>query len=476
MGKASKCFTLFVVVLSLFFPWAHVKAEDNNVMQLTLQDAVRIGLENSVALKQVQNQVDLSDLALDRAKYQSKKLKEADEELDTGKEQLNAIESAINQGVLPPGITLPDGTVVTEPTPVSELPLDDETKEKIISSIKAEIESGKAAIESGESAIDAALQEAGAEFSDKLDFQSLKSLDIDSTRDMMTTMAEVSKEVTAASYGIYKNQIALLIQKDYYDVLKAQRMLDVKRKALDRAQKQYELAKAGYEEGMKAKDDMLLAELYYQKTRIEYEQAVGELNNSMTALKADMNVSQDTPVQLTDVLVENVEGQDLAEGLKSGLTKRLEIKKTFGQVIVYNLNFDVAAKTYPPNTFQYKEAALLKQKAQLEYDNTRTAVESSIRQSYENMVRAGEMLKQSAEMVAKAAEVVEIANYKYNEGYGQDNSLLKQLNLEDSAGTIVEVLAAEENLAGVEEKVVEITYGYNLARMKYLNDICRFTY
>jgi hypothetical protein len=38
------------------------------------------------------------------------------------------------------------------------------------------------------------------------------------------------------------------------------------------------------------------------------------------------------------------------------------------------------------------------------------------------------------------------------------------------------VLAAEENLAAIEEKVVQIIYGYNLAKMKYFNDIGYFIY
>jgi len=276
--------------------------------------------------------------------------------------------------------------------------------------------------------------------------------------------------------NIYKNQIALLIQKSYYDVLKARKMLEVKQKAVERAEKQYDLAADSYKIGMKAKDDMLLAELYYKKTQIEYQQAVADLNNAMTEFKKNINVPQDPEIELTDVLAEEVEDQDLEQGLQSGLTNRLEIKKTFGQLVVNDLSFDSTKKTYPENTFQYKEAALLKEKARLEYENTKVTVESSIRQSYETMKRAGEMLKLTQQMADEAQEVVDIANYKYTEGFGEDNSLLKQMNLESASGTIVEVLAAQENLADVEEKVVEIMYGYNLARMKYFNDIGKFVY
>ncbi|WP_422447068.1 TolC family protein [Thermoanaerobacterium sp. DL9XJH110] len=452
------------------------QAEKEGVLELSIEDAVRLGINNSIALKQVQNQIDISDLNLDRARYQSKKLKDADKRISEGREELSQAQSVLNMGYAPVDVTLPDGTVIKKGTNINSLPLPEDMKKQIIEGIQSQIDSARKELEQGISKIDSALEEAGAEFSEKLNFESLKSLDINSTRDIMTTMAEVSDEVTRASYDIYKNQVALLIQKSYYDVLKAKKMLEVKDKAVKRAQEQFNLTKESYEKGMKAKDDMLLAELYYKKTQIEYRQAQENLNNAFTELKKNLNVPQDTVIELKDALAEEPQQEDLEQGLLSGMKNRLEIKQAFGQVIVYNLNFEATKKTYPENTFQYREAKLLKEKAELNLEKARLDVESSIRQSYETMQSAADMLKTARSMVEEAKEVVDIARFKYNEGYGIENSLLKKLDLESASGTIVEVLAAEENLADVEEKVVEITYGYNLARMKYYNDIGKFRY
>jgi len=479
--KKLRFLVLILTAVFLVFVQSPVFAEEeekeaNEPLKISIQDAVRLGLENSVDLKQVQNQIDLSDLTLERARYQSKKLKNADKELDEGSSTLQAAKNALNQGIAPVDITLPSGTVIPKGTNINTLPLDEDTKKTIKNAIQQELENGLSSLTAGKSLLDAALKEAGSEFSDQLDIQSLTSLDIDSTQDLMTTMAQVSNEVTAASYDIYKNQIALLIQKSYYDALKAQKMLEVKQKAIDRAKKQYEITVASYKNGMKAKDDMLLAELYYKQTLIEYQQALADLNNAMTELKKNMNVSQDTELILTDVLADKVEEQNLEEGIKNGLVNRLEMKKAFGQVVVYDLTFDSVKGIYPENTFQYREAALKKEKAWLEYEKTKSEVESSIRQSYETMQRTGEMLKLTQQMVDKAKQVLEIAQYKYNEGFGEDNSLLKSLNLDSLGGTILEVRAAQENLANVEEKVVEVMHGYNLARMNYFNNIGKFVY
>lgn len=445
-------------------------------LKITIQEAVQIGLKNSVDLKLVQNQMDISDLTVERADDQSKDLRRADKGISQGKAELAAAMAAINQGILPEKITLPNGMVIEKGTKISDLPLDETTKQSIIDNIKQEISKGRSTLEEKESLLESALREAGSQFADKLNIESLGSLDTESTQDLIKTMAKVSNEVTKASYDIYKNQIALLIQNSYYEVLKAQKMLEVKHKAIDRAKKQYDLAVESYNTGMKAKDDMLLAELYYKQTQIEYQQALADLNNAMTELKKNMNVSLDTKLVLTDVLADEVEEQNLEEGIKSGLANRLEIKKAFGQVVVYDLTFDLVKKEYKKSSVEYREAELMKEKMRLEYDKTRTEVESSIRESFETMQRAGEMLKLTRQMVDKTKEVLDIAEYKYYEGFGEENSLLKELNLESAAGTILEVLAAEENLVSVEEKVVEVMYGYNLARMKYFNDIGKFVY
>ncbi|HHW01828.1 MAG TPA: TolC family protein [Thermoanaerobacterales bacterium] len=483
------------IILTFFLSFGFIaRAEESPVLKLTIEDAVKKGLENSIALKQVQNQMDLSDLALDRAKYQSKKLKDAEKQLSKGKSELQEAQSSVEnlEGLIEGNaasqdVTLPNGLVIKAGQTLDDVKkiynLDENTINTLktqfqaqIDMIKPQIKAGLDSLSYGESKLDSALMEAGTEFSDKLNFESLKSLDIKSTEDLMTTIAEISNEVTVASYNIYKNQIALLIQKSYYDVLKNKKMLEVKQRAVDRAKKQYDIAAESYATGMKAKDDMLLAELYYKKTQIEYQQALADLNNAVTEFKKNINVPQNTQIELTDVLAEEVKDEDLEQGLQSGLANRLEMKRAFGQLVVNSLSFDSIKKTYPEITFQYKEAALLKEKARLEYENTKVAVESSIRQSYETMKRTGEMLKLTQQMVDEAKEVVDIASYKYSEGFGEDNSLLKKLDLESASGTIVEVLAAQENLADVEEKVIEIMYGYNLARMNYYNSIGKFVY
>ncbi|MGN9165491.1 TolC family protein [Tissierellaceae bacterium HCP3S3_D8] len=464
--------SLFAV--SIIFSSSAQAFAAGETMKLTIEEAVLTGIENSIQLDQVEKQIQLSDVSNQRARYSAKKLRKGRDDIREGQRQLNEAEKLLDSGIAPGEVTLPDGSKLPAGTNLNNLPSDQ--KEAIEKGIRDSLEKSKSQLTSGDYKIVNALQEAGSTISSALDFASLDALEIDSTADVMETMTKIALEVTQASFDIYKNSIALLIQKNYYDVLQAKQLLEVKQKAMDRGKTQYEFAKASYEEGLKPKDDMLVASTYYRSTKIQYEQAKGDLENAIVELKKSINIGFDKDIELTDVLLEEPEKFDLEKGLVNGMKERLEIKKALGEVAVYALNFDETKRKYTPNTFQYKEAEILRDKSAVDFNQAKLEVENSIRQSYNTVNTVAAMLDGTKEMIKEAEGNLEIAILKYKEGFGVETSLLKNLNLEDSAGTIVEVLAAEEKLAEIEENVVKITYAYNLARMQYLNNTGNFLY
>ncbi len=452
VSKFKKTATSILLSIVIFAAsMLNASANSKDILRLNIEDAVITGIENSILLEQVITEIDLSEVSQKRASFTARKLDRGRNKLRDSIRELNIKEGEFER-------------------------IKDNLPEEVVTQMENQFKIARQQVNQGDFKITDALQEAGATISDQLNFASLDSLTLEGTKDLLTTMADVAFEVTQASYDIYKNNIAMLIQKSYYDVLHAEKMLEVKKKAMERGKTQYEFANASYEEGLKSKDDMLLAKIYYRGTQIEYEKAKGDYENAFLELKKNISVPLDTEIELTGVLAEDIETLDLEEGLLSGLKNRLEIKQSLGEVIVYDLNFTETQQKYTPNTFQYKEAKLLKEKSKLNFDQVKLEVENSIRQSYNTLNSLAYMLTSTKEMVEEAKETLAIAEVKYKEGFGIENTLLKKLDLESSSGTIVEVLAAEENLAQIEEKVVQITYGYNLARMKYFNDIGHFIY
>lgn len=459
MKAYKKSAVLLIVSLLLTAVPISARAEEKT-MQLTIEEAIQLGIQNSIQLKMVKNQIDISSVGKTRAR-------EINRDLDNGQNAIWDGNAALYRNT--------DLLRMLESLPPEQLEALGYTPQAI-QQMRNSLEQGKQKLDSGEKEFNQALQKVEDRIAQKLGMESSYDVGTYNTKKMLEKMSEVSYDVTQASYDIYKNQIALLIQKSYYDVLKAQKLVQVKEKALERGKKQYEFAKDGYDEGMKAKDDLLLAKLYYQGTQLEYIKSKGELNNALIEFKKNLHIPFDTEITLTDVLAEKIEIPVLDKGMDSGLRNRLEIKKASAERTLHNQNFSNIKNHYDEGDYQYREAELLKEKSSLALEQIKLEVENSIRQSYQNLLTIGEIFKASRDMLEEAQENLEIATYKYEEGFGVETSLLKKLDLEAAAGTMVEVLAAEENLAQIEEKIVDIIYTYNLAKMKYSNDIGERTY
>lgn len=446
----------------------------DKVLELTMEEAINIGLSNSLILDKVIKEIDLANVSKRRARFSTRKLEDGKKDIRDGRSQLKEVENLLEQGIIPKDITLETGDTIPAGTDISSLP--EEIQDRVEKGIKDTISESRHKLDQGDLKIINSLQEAGGNISNQLDFASLDSLSIDGTKDVLNTMAEVSLEVTQASFDMYKNNIALLIRNNYYDVIQAEELLKVRERAMKRGKTQYEFSKASYEEGMKSKDDVLIASIYYKGTKIEYEQAKGNLENALIELKKSINIPLDRDIKLKLVTIEKQEKMDLNADLIHGMKNRLEVKKALGEYIVYDLNFTETKRKYPSNTFQYQEAELLKENTEIGFEQTKLEVENSIRQSYNSLNTISFVLEHTEDMCKEAQENLEIAEYRYKEGFGIETSLLRNLNLEDSAGTIIEVLAAEEKLVEIEEKIVEINHLYNLAYMKHLNNTGKYIY
>ena len=264
----------------------------------------------------------------------------------------------------------------------------------------------------------------------------------------------------------------MLVCKNFYDALYAQKVLAVKEAAMERGKTQFDMIELSYNNGMKAKDDYLLSKMYYNSTVISKRLAEAQYNNAMYELKKNMNISIDSTIVLVDSLMTEVKAFALKDGLSSGLTKRIEVQQILGELEIYKLNEEIIGDMYKSNSKNYrlKEAELLLSGAEIELAETKRKVESDIYQSYELMEATAEIMVEAQDLVANAQEVVDIAKLKYEQGFGSENALLKDFNLESSSGTILELIAANEKLTDIEAQTANIRYNYTMAVIKYQND------
>jgi len=492
--------------------------ENKEVLNLSVESAVSYGLEHNKDIEILENKIQLAIIASQNANKNSQDLRDAKESLqdasneifdkrkllNSKQEQLNNAKDALNIGRAPAPINYID----TEGKPITisaGLSIKEELIKcgytsanaeniagKMIEGAEADLGSNQDTINQGNVALNEAektlelkkeefksvLENTSEALNTKINFGSIINLDAKDASELMVTMAGVNLNVTRYAKGIYRNQIAMLIQKNYYDVLYSQKVFELKKIAKERGEKQYNIIKLSYENGMKAKDDLLLSKMYYDSTIISCQLAEANYKNALSELKMNMNLDINTEITLQDSILKEVTKENLEEGLKSGLTNRIEIQQNLGQLAIYELNEHIlnSRAEYRSNSRAIKESKLLKEGAVIQLDKTKTLVKTQINQSYETMVATGEMLKSSEELVKNAEEVVSIANLKYEQGFGAENSLLKQMNLQESSGTIIELIAAQEKLSEVESQVAQIRYSYTMAKIKYFNDAGILTY
>ena len=354
-----------------------------------------------------------------------------------------------------------------------------EAVEEGLEESEVELEESTTAYEQAVSIIDlyeVALEDSSGDIMGLIDYKSTITLDGEDGEDLLIKLGRVQLDISKYAEEIYRNKIAMLIQKNYYDALYAEKILALKVKAMERGQVQYDMVKLSYENGMKAKDDYILSKMYHEGTILSYRLAEATYNNALYELKLNMGMPIIEELLLTDQLEINVDEIDIEAGLKSGLTNRIEIQKCLGQLMIYTLSEEIIDDSYSHSDFEYREAKCLLERAEINLDQTKGIVEAEIYQSYELATATGDMVELSATMVDEAKEVVEIANLKYEQGFGLGSSLLNNMNLSSSSGTIIELIAAQENLASVEAQVANIRYNYTMARIKYDNDAAILTF
>lgn len=482
--------------------------EEDNRRVVTLDEAVSYALEHSIALQQVKTKADIAKLVSDNSEDTKKDLTDADEQLNSapyqldraqdtitlGESQLESARALFGQGKMPVnysfgGVNFVQGddidTKATAIASAMHVPkevivnkINDAINEQLLQNSN-QLEAGKSEYQSktreyynSSAKFQSALSYAMSNVSSKLCTSTISSLDPKPIGELIIKMADTQNQVTSYSVNIYKNKIGLLVQNSYYEALKQQKLLEVKEKAVERGKKQYELAEAAYQIGAKSKDDMIIAKTYYDSTIMSAELQMKDYNAALIELKKNMNMDMGEEIKVEEVALSPQEKFDLKQGLISGKRARLEIKMAQAHIDLYKyLKTALTDSSYSTESNQYREASLLQQEAEIELKSAEQQVESDIRTSYSTMTSMQKIAEKSLELKKGAEETLEIAKVKYEVGFGYDNALLTSMNLESMSGTMVEVLAAEENLVNIEEKAIEAMDGYNLSRLKYLNDI-----
>lgn len=258
-----------------------------------------------------------------------------------------------------------------------------------------------------------------------------------------------------ALYGVslQRVQTALSVEAAYYSVLKAERTVDLRADALDRAMQQVEVAAMRHSMGQITDVQLAEAEQRLMAAELAYRQS---LNNQMLArMRLNQLIGATNEVfVLTDDVVFEREAVDLDNALATAEERRFEIVRAQQQVATAKQSVLLADNEYTPRV-ELERAEIQLSQAELALAQAYQQVRGEVLEAVMRLEEAGIRSELAASRLELAASNLTLAELRYHNG----------LN------TLLDVLEAEAELAEAEVEAVTAAYDYNVARAQYLSSI-----
>lgn len=257
-----------------------------------------------------------------------------------------------------------------------------------------------------------------------------------------------------------RNTVRFQVESAFYGVLQASGMVQVTEAALKRAEQQLAAVKAAYRAGTAPYSDVLGAEAQVSAARADAAtarkneaQARMRLNRILGANLDDRFElrAEDTEGVAGSVAPDSIEGVDVMEGVNEALSNRQEVSKAREALAVAELNLEITARYFTPNTYAYQEALLSVEQARAAVAEAEQDVSLDVRLAYLDMEDAARRIDVLQKAREQARESLRLAHLRYKAG----------------VATNLEVLTAEVALSQAETRVVEAVYAFRLAKARY---------
>lgn len=269
--------------------------------------------------------------------------------------------------------------------------------------------------------------------------------------------AEVGLTLAKKSRELSENGLKVSVETAYYDVLKAERNLKIKRENLKYLQDQLKIAQTAYKIGTKAKVDVSVIEAAVAAAQAAatseentYRVAVMELNR-LTGLDLD------TPLKLTtQFTVEKISGTvNLEETIKEVLADNYSILSVKSDLEVKKVQQDVAKKFYGPGVTVHDTAEIDAKIAEATVRRQELALTAVVRESYLSLFTLEQMIDWQTKEVEKTRENARVFALKYQAGLA----------------TSLDVKKATIDLEQAESDLADTIYNYNLLKSRFKYDL-----
>lgn len=269
--------------------------------------------------------------------------------------------------------------------------------------------------------------------------------------------AEVNLIITQKSFEVAEKQLKLGVENGYYNVLKAQKNLEIKRENLKYMQEQLKIAQAAYKIGTKAKLDVSTVEAGVAAAQADVASAENTYNTAVMELDRTLGLDIDTPLKLTSAFSIEKIGKtiNVQDSINKALEDNIDILTVKKNLELSQLKYDITKKWYPSGTNQHDSAKIDEQMAAAKTKKQELATTSLVKQNYMTLLSLEKVIDWNSKQVEQAQENARIYMVKYEAG------LATSLDAEKAA---IDLKQAKENLA-------ESIYQYNTLKSQFKFEI-----
>lgn len=256
--------------------------------------------------------------------------------------------------------------------------------------------------------------------------------------------------------GVTEKSTRLAVQNAYYEVLKNEKLLQVKQMLYKQAQEQVRLAEANYRVKRFAKVDVDTAKVMAASAKAKLLGYETQYKVTVLNFNKLVGLDVDTQVKLTGKLeYKPLNDLDLEASIKDALKNSVEMVQAKEQAEVSELELATAEKYFPRNVYSTKEKVIAAKEAELKLQRQEVDTRIAVKAAYLSLRTAEEKIKVLSKSLEQQKENLRIVTLKYKAGMA----------------TNTELSDANIALEQAEQQYAEAVFDYNLARAKFENGL-----
>lgn len=304
------------------------------------------------------------------------------------------------------------------------------------------------------------------------------------------TMAKMRRDKSAASLGYIRQTVIYQTARVYYNALKSQKDVEIKRAALKRADERLKVASARFKVGEVTKSAVLRAEAELARAEAELIKADSTMKDAFNLLKRVVSINED--INITEPLSRDYEERGVDDIVKTAVEKRLDYRQA-----VYDQSLASEGISYTKGNFfpslRFEGAYAWREQNPKSTFYLRESVNASIILSYpifEGGLRKAE-LSEARSKLSEAelrrialkkdieVEVKESANnldsvialkqsYKKQLSFAEEDYKMVFEQFKHGLSTTVDVIDADASLISAQRSFMNAAYDHQLAVLRLM--------